>query len=186
MIQIKACILVFMMILFFVGCTKQPTKIEKTKYNTKQITLEKFEADVKIDKETKVVSSKVNLIDPIKLYSPVTLKGLYNNNIEISDITQTVALKKAFLSALEKVNTPYFALVNPGFSNIEGFPINNYKDFISYLNPDIRAMHISKQLLLNDNFNYKDDEVLIILLPFKNKQLDFVVWNTEKTKNELK
>ena len=97
-----------------------------------------------------------------------------------------MVLKKSFTSALEKVNTPYFALVNLGFSNIEGFPINNFKDFTSYLKPDIKFMNGYRQILLNDDFVYKNDEVLLILLPIDKKMLEFVVWDTEKTKNELK
>lgn len=173
-------LLISIMTLFFVGCTKQPEKIEKTKYDTKQITLDDFEADVKIDKETKIIVSKVkrNNTKSINLIK-------YTNIIDIINARKDRALKKAFLSALEKVDTPYFALVNPGFSNIEGFPINNFKDFSSYLNPDIKFMSTSRQVLLNDDFVF-NDEVLLILLPVEKKMLEFVVWDTEKTKNELK
>lgn len=173
-------LLISIMTLFFVGCTKQPEKIEKTKYDTKQITLDDFEADVKIDKETKIIVSKVkkNNSKSINLIK-------YTNIIDIINARKDRALKKAFLSALEKVDTPYFALVNPGFSNIEGFPINNFKDFSSYLNPDIKFMSTSRQVLLNDDFVF-NDEVFLILLPVEKKMLEFVVWDTEKTKNELK
>ena len=44
----------------------------------------------------------------------------------------------------------------------------------------------SRQILLNDDFVYKNDEVLLILPPIEKKMLEFVVWDTEKTKNELK
>ena len=120
-------LLISIMTLFFVGCTKQPETIEKTKYDTKQITLDDFEADVKIDKETKIIVSKVkrNNTKSINLIK-------YTNIMDILNARKDRALKKAFLSALEKVDTPYFALVNPGFSNIEGFPINNFKDFSSF------------------------------------------------------
>ena len=178
--QIKIYILISIMILSFIGCTKQPEKVEPTKYDVKQITLDKFKADVKIDENSKIIVSKVNIIKPIQVY------GLYTNLMEIFSTTEKMALKKAFISALEKVNTPYFALVNPGFSNIEGFPINNFKDFTSYLKPDIKFMNGSRQILLNDDFVYKNDEVLLILLPIDKKMLEFVVWDTEKTKNELK
>ncbi len=173
-------LLISIMTLFFVGCTKQPETIEKTKYDTKQITLDDFEADVKIDKETKIIVSKVkrNNTKSINLIK-------YTNIMDILNARKDRALKKAFLSALEKVDTPYFALVNPGFSNIEGFPINNFKDFSSYLNPDIKFMSTSRQVLLNDDFVF-NDEVLLILLPVEKKMLEFVVWDTEKTKNELK
>lgn len=173
-------LLISIMTLFFVGCTKQPEKIEKTKYDTKQITLDDFEADVKIDKETKIIVSKVkkNNTKSINLIK-------YTNIIDILNASKDRALKKAFLSALEKVDTPYFALVNPGFSNIEGFPINNFKDFSSYLNPDIKFMSTSRQVLLNDDFVF-NDEVVLILLPVEKKMLEFVVWDTVKTKNELK
>ena len=178
--KLNIFLLISIMTLFFVGCTKQPEKIEKTKYDTKQITLDDFEADVKIDKETKIIVSKVkrNNTKSINLIK-------YTNIIDILNARKDRALKKAFLSALEKVDTPYFALVNPGFSNIEGFSINNFKDFSSYLNPDIKFMSTSRQVLLNDDFVF-NDEVLLILLPVEKKMLEFVVWDTEKTKNELK
>ena len=172
-------LLISIMTLFF-GCTKQPETIEKTKFDTKQIILDDFEADVKIDKETKIIVSKVKRKDNKSINM---IK--YSNLMEIMNATKDIALKKAFLSALEKVDTPYFALVNPGFSNIEGFPINNFKDFSSYLNPDIKFMSTSRQVLLNDDFVFKN-EVLIILLPVEKRMLEFVVWDTEKTKNELK
>ena len=47
-------------------------------------------------------------------------------------------------------------------------------------------MNGARQILLNDDFVYKNDEVLLILLPIEKKMLEFVVWDTEKTKNELK
>ena len=46
-------------------------------------------------------------------------------------------------------------------------------------------MSTSRQVLLKDDFVF-NDEVLLILLPVEKKMLEFVVWDTEKTKNELK
>jgi len=182
-------VLIFFSVLILTGCATQPKKVAKTNilskrnYDLSQITLDKFEANVQIDEKSKAVISQVKLK---KLISMTDDKGvLYKNLDKVFHQTEVISLKKAFLSSLEKINTPYFALINPGCSNLEGFPINNYKDFIAYLKPDIKYMSTKKQALLNSDLNFKSDEVLLILLPIDERKMEFIVWNTQKTKDEL-
>lgn len=79
----------------------------------------------------------------------------------------------------------YFAVVNSGMSNLEGFPISNFDDLISYCFPYYEEnSNFVNQLKFDKCSSMYENKLKIIM--FKEEVPGIYLWDATKTWNELK
>lgn len=114
-------------------------------------------------------------------YSVIVLSSKFN--------LQQFIKKAAELTLVN--NNKYFAIVNKGVNNIEGFPINNFDSLNSYCFSGLSGR--------KTNFTKKDDDICSMfkysrenikieleIVMFKENNQEFDLWDAEQTLKELK
>lgn len=164
---------------YFTGCGAEKSITEYPLVDPSVVKLSNFKTS--IEKKDKGIL-EINVKDNTIIKEP-----LYNNVRTIWKKRENYSIYSLFKCVSENIDTEYFVVLNPGISNLEGFSINNMKDFEDYiLDTKIRnGFRNNERIFLQENMSYKGKFVLYIL-PLKEKIDNIPVWKTSELKDFFK
>jgi len=158
-------------LIFFNGCINK-------KDNVKIPNLEKIAAIVSlknIKSNIFIVNSDINLED-------ITIN---ESNIESLNKAKIHYAFKTIGEACLRNNHKYFAIFNKNISNILGFPIDNIRDFNSYIfkghQVGINKYDSGLRYILEGQKNDPKAPVELYIISFADKPLKFPTWDAEQT-----
>ncbi len=159
-------------ILFFSGCEIKSTKIDDMNYKITTVSVE--EMDNAMLRITCDMNFENNHIDKTTLQNLNILRTNY-------------ALKSVAEITLRR-DYNYFAILNQNISNILGFPIDNIKDFNSFMFKGYDVGEERYYVRLHSIIENKKDDlketIEFYTISFKEKPKDFPTWDAKKTLEE--
>lgn len=160
-------------VLIFIGCGGQQP--EKKNFDIMSLTMKDFKSNVQNDEQTKIIKIEVTNVKNV---------SLVRNTFDVEKKEIKMKFFIAFDKVINSIDTKYFAIMNPGISNIEGFPLNNLIDLDTYMFPKERGF-IGNDRYVRKDYTLREKDIILYILPVKKKNIEFNLWSVAELKKDI-